>query len=191
MPFEGRRVGAEVARFAFMGNLGRRKGVHILLEAAALARQPWSVELAGGDEDPGFGAWVDAEIQRRGLESRVRRVGPKIGDEKLNWLADAQGFVLPSLAEGLPMALLEAMALALPSVVTQVGAMPEVVRDGVDGFVVPADDGQALAAALDALAVAPTSRVAMGRSAAERCRSLYGVERMVDSLLGVYAELRP
>jgi glycosyltransferase involved in cell wall biosynthesis len=130
------------------------------------------------------------EIERLGVAQRVSLLGPVVADAKLRWLAGAQGFVLPSLAEGLPMALLEAMAMALPSVVSDAGAMPEVVRDGVDGLVVPCGDPAALAAALDALAAAPERRRALGLSAAERCASLYGIERMVDALMGVYLRLR-
>jgi glycosyltransferase involved in cell wall biosynthesis len=170
---------AAAPQFVFLGNLGRRKGVHLLLQAAARAAAPWQVLLAGGEEEPGFTAWTLDEIARLGLGDRVQ----------LRLLAGAQGFVLPSLAEGLPMALLEAMAMGLPAVVSAVGAMPEVVRRGQDGLVVPADDAVALAAALDELALAPEQRARLGRSAAERCAALYGVERMVEALMGVYARL--
>ena len=175
--------------FAFMGNLGRRKGVHVLLQAAAASRQDWQLELAGGEEEPGAAAWAQAEIQRLGLQHRVRLLGPLVGDAKLTWLARTQGFVLPSLAEGLPMAMLEAMGMGLPVVVSNVGAMPEVVRDRVEGRVVPAEDAAALAAALDELAASPGQRQAMGAAGALRCRALYGIERMVQALVGVYAAL--
>ncbi len=176
-------------RFVFLGNLGRRKGVHVLLQAAARSAQPWQLVLAGGDEEPGFSAWAQQEVARLGLGARVQLAGPVVGDAKRQLLAGAQGFVLPSLAEGLPMALLEAMAAGLPAVVTAVGAMPGVVREGVDGHVVPADDAPALAAALDGLATQPALRARLGLAAAERCRALYGIERMVEALVGVYAGL--
>lgn len=177
------------ARFVFLGNLGHRKGVHLIVQAAALAREPWHLSLAGGEEEPGFTGWTRAEIDRLGLAGRLSVLGPVVGPAKLALLANAQALVLPSLAEGLPMALLEGMAMALPAVVSSVGAMPEVVRDGVDGFVIPADDAPALAAALDRLSTMPVERQRLGLSAAERCRALYGVERMVDALMGVYASL--
>lgn len=189
MPRSAHGVGAAAVRYAFLGNLGRRKGVDVLLQAAALAKEPWTLELAGGEEEPSFNAWTDAEIARLGLQARVKRLGPLQGEAKIDWLAGAQGFVLPSRNEGLPMALLECMAMALPSVVSAVGAMPEVVRDGSEGRVVPPEDAPALAAALDELARAPERRVAMGCAGAERCGQLYGIERMVDSLVGVYAGL--
>lgn len=174
--------------FAFLGNLGPRKGVPVLIEAAALAKEPWRVELAGGDEEPGATAQARSQAAVAHVDHRVRLLGPLAGDAKLDWLAAAQGFVLPSRAEGLPMALLEAMAVGLPVVVSDAGAMPEVVRAGVDGLVVPAGDAAALAAALDALARDPARRAAMGAAGAERCAARYGVERMVDELMGVYAD---
>jgi glycosyltransferase involved in cell wall biosynthesis len=176
-------------RYVFMGNLGRRKGVHVLLQAAAQSQQPWQLALAGGEEEPGYSAHTRAEIDRLGLAGRVQMLGPVVDQAKIDLLAGAQGFVLPSLAEGLPMALLEAMAMALPAVVTAVGAMPGVVREGIDGHVVPAEDAAALAAALDALALQPEQRQRFGLAAVERCRALYGIERMVDGLMDVYAAL--
>jgi glycosyltransferase involved in cell wall biosynthesis len=175
--------------FVFLGNLGQRKGVHVLLEAVAVAREPWTLRLAGGEEQPGFTQWVRDEIQRLGVSSRVQLLGAVVGDAKIKLLTEAQGFVLPSLAEGLPMALLEAMAAGLPVVVSAVGAMPEAVREGLDGHVVPPNDPKALAAAMDDLARAPDQRERFGASAAERCRALYGIEGMVDALMGVYRGL--
>jgi glycosyltransferase involved in cell wall biosynthesis len=132
---------------------------------------------------------IEQVINRQGLQSRCRLLGPLVGDAKMDLLAGAQGFVLPSLAEGLPMALLEAMGMGLPAIVTAVGAMPEAVRNGIEGLVVPADTAGALAEALDALARQPQLRVRMGAAAAQRCHSLYGIERMVDALMRIYTEL--
>ncbi len=176
-------------RFVFMGNLGQRKGVHVLLQSVQSSRASWCLDLAGGEEDPGYAQTARAEIERLGLGERVRLIGPVVGQAKEDLLLGAQGFVLPSLAEGLPMALLEAMAMGLPPVVSAVGAMPEVVRQGIDGLVVPPGDAVALAVALDKLAGEPDVRVSLGLSAAERCRALYGIERMVDRLDGIYANL--
>jgi glycosyltransferase involved in cell wall biosynthesis len=176
-------------RFLFLGNLGRRKGVPVLLEAARLARDPWAVELAGGDEEPGYGAWLREEIVRRGCAARLRVIGPLVGADKATALGSVQGFVLPSLAEGLPMAMLEAMAAGLPVAVSAVGAVPEVVRQEVDGLVLPPGDPAALAAALDRLAREPDLRHRLGASGAARCRDLFGIERMADALTGIYAEV--
>lgn len=192
VPSFGERTSAPagaVPRFLFLGNLGRRKGVHVLLAAAALAREPWVLDLAGGEEDPGFMDWTRAEIERQGLGKRIRVLGPVVGDAKKRLLQAATGFVLPSLAEGLPMALLEAMAARLPVVVTAVGAMPEVVHDGVEGYVVAPEDASVLADALDRLAKDPQTGWQMGESGYRTCEREYGIERMVDALLAVYAHL--
>ncbi|OIP15666.1 MAG: hypothetical protein AUK51_13085 [Comamonadaceae bacterium CG2_30_59_20] len=176
-------------QFLFLGNLGRRKGVHVLLAAAALAKNDWVVDLAGGEEESGFTEWTRGEIKRLGLAGRLRLLGPVVGDAKTKLLQSADGFVLPSLAEGLPMALLEAMAARLPVVVTAVGAMPEVVHDGDQGYLIPPEDAPALADALDRLSANPQARQQMGESAYRTCEQAYGVERMVDALLKVYSQL--
>lgn len=175
--------------FVFLGNLGRRKGVHVLIDAAARSRYEWTVNLAGGEEEPGFMDWARAEIERHGLTSRLHLLGPVVGDDKARLLREADGFVLPSLAEGLPMALLEAMASGLPVVVTKVGAMPEVVRNDQEGLLVPPGDAQALADALDRLASEPSARVRMGAAARLACEQRFGIERMVDALMSTYRHL--
>lgn len=175
-------------RFLFLGNLCKRKGVPVLLDAMEQASVPWLVQLAGGDEDPGFTDWTRQEIERRNLHARAQLLGPVVGPAKDRLLLQADGFVLPSLAEGLPMSLLEAMAARLPVVVTTVGAMPEVIEHGRDGLLVPPDDAAALAAALDHLAQLPHDKTAaMGQAAHDTYRARYSVDAMAHNLLQLYA----
>jgi glycosyltransferase involved in cell wall biosynthesis len=176
-------------RYLFLGTLGRAKGVHVLLDAATKSRLSWTIDLAGAEGEAGFMEWMRGEIERLGLGGRLRLLGPVVGDAKTELLQSVDGFVLPSLAEGLPMALLEAMAARLPVVVTAVGAIPEVIHDGVEGYLVPPEDAFALADALDRLAANPQARRQMGESAYRTCERGYGIERMVDALLDVYAKL--
>lgn len=175
-------------RFLFLGNLCKRKGVPVLLDAMEQALSPWLVQFAGGDEDPGFTEWTRMEIQRRGLQPRAQLLGPVVGLDKDHLLLQADAFVLPSLAEGLPMSMLEAMAAKLSVVVTTVGAMPEVIENGVDGLLVPPNDAAALAAALDRLAKSPEARKAMGQAAYLKYRSRYSVDAMATGLLQIYKE---
>lgn len=186
--FSGERQAesGKTPRFLFLGNLCRRKGVHTLLDAIEQAKTPWQLDLAGGEEEPGFTQWTREQIAARGLGDRVQLLGPVVGEAKTALLAKADGFVLPSLAEGLPMALLEAMAARLPVVVTRVGAMPEVIRDGIEGYLVAPENASELAAALDKIAANPDQGLAMGRAASQTCDQAYGVERMVDALLAIY-----
>lgn len=176
------------ARFLFLGNLCKRKGVHVLLDAMELAREPWLVQLAGGDEEPGFTDWTRREIERRNLHARAQLLGPVVGTAKDQLLLQADGFVLPSLAEGLPMSMLEAMAARLPVVVTTVGAMPEVITDRGTGLLVPPGDAAALAAALDQLAHSHGLRSTLGQAAHTLYRARYSVDAMARNLMRIYVE---
>jgi glycosyltransferase involved in cell wall biosynthesis len=80
-------------------------------------------------------------------------------------------FALSSRQEGLPLALMEAMATGLPCLATSVGGIPEIVRDGVEGLLVPAGDPQALSSALRRLVADPGLRNRLGSAARERSRS--------------------
>lgn len=176
-------------RFVFLGTISVGKGVHVLIEAASISTIPWHLDLAGNEDQPGFMASVSENIKQSGLSERVKLLGPVIGEAKSRLLQEADGFVLPSLAEGLPMALLEAMAACLPVVVTTVGAMPEVVRDGVEGYLVAPEDATALAKALDSLAMDADLRLRFGQAASESCERSYGIERMVEALTDIYKTL--
>lgn len=97
--------------------------------------------------------------------------------------------VLPSLWEGLPNALLEAMAAGLPVVATAVGGTPEVVVDGVTGFLVPPRDPQALADAILRLLRDPELRQRMGEAGRARVAAHFSIEQMVHKTEALYEQL--
>ncbi len=106
-------------------------------------------------------------------------------------LAEADVFLLASHAEGMPNAVLEAMAAALPVVATGVGAIPEMLPDGL---LVPVGDPAAIARVLLELAGDPERRRELGRRNRERVEALYGfgrVEELLDALYGASNEPRP
>ena len=127
-------------RAVYVGTLSRRKGMHDLVTALELLAErgtPLALEVVGGGHEVGE---AEADELRRRLEASglpVRLLGSLSPIEVADALHGAQLFVLPSHWEGQPIAILEAMASGLPIVVTSVGANPDVVRDGVDGRVVP------------------------------------------------------
>ncbi|MDP3168450.1 MAG: glycosyltransferase family 4 protein [Hydrogenophaga sp.] len=173
--------------FLFLGNLSRLKGVPVLLDALELAQADWCVQLAGSESEPGYMQWLRDEIERRGLAGRVTLLGSVVGEAKQRLLARADAFVLPSLAEGLPMSLLEAMAARLPVVATTVGAIPEVIDEGIEGHLVSPGEAAPLAQAMDALSgLTPLQREAMGRAAHARYKARYSVDAMAQALLGIY-----
>jgi glycosyltransferase involved in cell wall biosynthesis len=98
-------------------------------------------------------------------------------------LAACDAFCLLSLAEALPMSILEAMALGLPVVASDVGGVPEAVEDGETGVVVPPGDVGAAATALAGLAADPARARAMGARGRARQRERFGGEAMVDGYL--------
>ncbi|WP_332740803.1 glycosyltransferase family 4 protein [Hydrogenophaga sp.] len=173
--------------FLFLGNLSRLKGVPVLLDALELAQVDWCVHLAGNEGEPGYAQWLGEEIKRRGLGERATLLGPVVGEAKQQLLARADAFVLPSLAEGLPMSLLEAMAARLPVVATSVGAIPDVIDEGVEGHLVPPGEAAPLAQAMDRLAaLTPLQRESMGQAAHARYKLRYSVDAMAQTLLGIY-----
>ena len=151
----------------FVGWLERFKGVFELLaairELASAEDVPcFRLTLAG---DGGVAAEAKSWVARHGLSDRVRFVGWVDGEAKLGLFRDADVFVLPSYTEGLPNAMIEAMAAGLPVVVTPVGSVPDVVTDGVQGLLVEPRSVAALTTALRKLLREPATRASMGRSA--------------------------
>ncbi len=98
-------------------------------------------------------------------------------------------FVLPSLSEGLPVSILEAMAASKPVVATYVGGVPEAVVDGVTGLLVPPRDPTALAQAIVHLLGDPDLRQQMGQAGRERVLEHFSVERMVERTQNLYEQL--
>ena len=97
--------------------------------------------------------------------------------------------LLPSANEGTPVSVIEALAAGRPTVATHVGGVPDVVREGIDGFLADVGDVDVLAARLAELAADPERRAAMGASGRERVLARYAVERLVDDVDELYRSL--
>jgi glycosyltransferase involved in cell wall biosynthesis len=98
-------------------------------------------------------------------------------------------FLLPSVNEGTPVSVIEALAASTPVVATRVGGVPDVVRDGVDGFLVSAGDVEGAAAKLAQLARDPRLRKQLGDSGRARVLTRYSVSRLVDDVDRLYRSL--
>lgn len=170
-----------------IGSLTREKGLEVLLQAFTLLRQrhpQLQLQIVGDGKLRGE---LQAMARQLGIAESVHFQG--IAADVRPWLASFDLFVLPSLQEGLPTVLLEAMAAGRPVVASRVGGIPEVVIDGRTGLLVPAGDPQALAAALDRLLRDPEMRQAMGQAGRERAVQAFGLERMLRQLEKEYEEL--
>jgi glycosyltransferase involved in cell wall biosynthesis len=129
-------------------------------------------------------ATIAEEIAARGLGDRVRMPGP-VADPAAA-LAESDVFVMTSAAENCPMSVLQAMACGLPIIATRVGGIPEMIRDGVDGLLVPPGDASALADALRVVVADPEAGRTMGKQARERACDEFTTGRCVDGLLETY-----
>jgi len=148
----------------FLGEVGERKGVPVLVAALGRLKEAghdWRAEIAGN----GNVAPYRAEIERLGLAARVSFPGWLGEDAVQQRLTRAAVLVLPSQAEGLPMAIVEAFAWGVPVVATPVGSISDVLHDGVEGFVIPVGDDAALARALERLMADAALRRQLGANA--------------------------
>ncbi len=182
-----REQGVDDAAFVwlYVGRLEPQKGVDVLLEAAARAANggpPVRVWIVG---DGGQRAALTARAAAlAGPALDVRFVGA-VADPS-GWYAAADGAVLPSRWEGLPLSLLEAQAAGLPVVATDAGGMREALADGVAGRIVPREDPDAFARAMVELAGDRAQARRMGEAGARRAREEWSWERMVGAYEAVY-----
>ena len=172
------RVAVIVAR------LSPEKNHHVLLAAFSdvLRTLPSARLLIAGDGT--IRDSIAQEVERLGLQGQVQLLGVRRDVNQL--LAASDLFVLSSDREGLPIAVLEAMAAARPVVATAVGDLPMVVQDGVTGRLVPAGDPKALAAALLKVLLDPASANRMGAAGREAVGEQYAVRHMVSRHEALY-----
>jgi len=128
---------------------------------------------------------LERQIKSLGLEHNVHLVGfqPNV----LALLKSLDVFVMSSVTEGLGTSILDAMAASRPVVATDAGGIPEVVEDGVTGFLVPAQKPAPMAEAILRLLADPALRARMGAAGLARVRERFTIDRMVDGTLAVYA----
>jgi glycosyltransferase involved in cell wall biosynthesis len=181
VPGEPRRT---IRHIVMVANLRAEKGHDTLLAAAPriLARYPDASFTFVGD-GPRREA-LETLTRALGVTERVRFVGER--RDVASILARHDLFVLPSRSEAFPNALIEAMATGLPVVATDVGGIPEVVRSGVNGQLVPPDDIGALADAVLALMDDPAAAAALGRAARAEVERHYTIDRMVERFEQLY-----
>jgi glycosyltransferase involved in cell wall biosynthesis len=179
---------ADPVRLLAVGRFQPKKGFDVLLDALARVRPHVTLTVVGYGP---LGPRLREQAGRLGLEGRLRWAGALDQPAVLAAYRASDVFVLaPRVApdgdrDGLPNVLVEALSQALPVVTTRVAAIPELVTDGVHGRLVPPEDPDALAGALEALAADPDLRARLGAAGAARVAAAWDVEAGVDRLVAL------
>ena len=172
----------------YAGRLRTRKAVAVLLEAFARLRERVPdaelIVVGDGEQRPA----LEAQAERLGIAGATRFEGARPHDAMPAYYRSADVFCLPSLYEGFPLAIVEAMAAGLPVVATAVAGVPEAVADGVTGRVVPAEDADALAEALAALAADPEGTRAMGDAGRARAARELAIPKIAADYLDLWLD---
>jgi glycosyltransferase involved in cell wall biosynthesis len=169
-----------------VGRFAPPKNHALLIEAFAQVRThtPLYLLLVGGGE---LEDAVRQQVVELGLQERVRFLGVRADVPAILNASDL--FVLSSCWEGNPLSVMEAMAAGLPVVSTAVGGVPELVREGETGLLVPSGDAAALARALQALVDDPARREAMGKAARQHAIAHFDIRHTVRQYETLYERL--
>ena len=171
-----------------VGNLEKRKGHLILLEALRQVRDqlpqaPWRLAIAGGrggpEQEP-----IEAFVREQGMEGRVHVLLRREDVPDLQAASDL--FVMPSLWEGLPLALLEAMLAGKPIIASATSGIPEAIDTEREGLLTPPGEAGALAQALARLLQDPAERRRLGAAALARGNREFTVGVMAEAYLRLY-----
>jgi glycosyltransferase involved in cell wall biosynthesis len=169
----------------FLGRLGQRKGTFDLVKAFAVAanRYPQARLICAGD---GQIDEIRALAAHLGIAERVTCPGWLSPEQGAEALRAATIFILPSYAEGLPMALLEAMSWGLPVITSPVGGIPQAIRDEENGLLVVPGNVEGLADALCRLLGTPADRSRLGSAARATVEASFSLDACIERLLAIY-----
>lgn len=176
--------------FLFLGNLIPSKGVPILLEACRILREKglsFHCHIAGAPTGKMSLEQARHIVQERSLTTCVTLYGGVYGNNKEELFKQCHVFVFPTQYpnECFPLVLLEAMRHALPIIATPVGAIPDMVEDGVTGLIIPEQDAEALAEAMQSFIEHPERIRSMGEAARERFLHSYTADHFEQRLLRI------
>ena len=130
---------------------------------------------------------LETEIKQRGLSGKVTIVGWQSNAQVREWLQSARALVMPSFAENLPVAMMEALAMGRPVLGTYIAGVPELVENGVNGWMVPAGNVDATAAAIRCILTTPPEELTrLGVAGAERVRNMHDARKEAAKLIELF-----
>jgi len=166
----------------YVGVLTPLKGVHFLIEAFSRITQAVPearLVIIGKEENPEYADSLKKQMQELGLAEKVKFLPSMLQAELARKVARARVLVLPSLSEGLGRVVFEAMACGTPVIGSRVGGIPEMIQDGVNGFLVPPGDVNALAERLRWFFEYPDKVTYMGQQARRFAKEFFSPEAYV------------
>jgi glycosyltransferase involved in cell wall biosynthesis len=173
----------------YLGYMGKAKGSFDLFEAAKIISKndiPVIFNLVGGDWGPGEVEQLKKQIDQAGLGNIVTVHPPVIGAQKTDFFGEADIFIYPSYSEGMPIAVIEAMACGLPIIATRVGGLPDLVKDGINGVLVDPGCPDQLVSALKYLSSNPEILFAMQLKSYQSAFENFDIENVVPKLVSIY-----
>ena len=178
---------SKIPQILFLSNLIDSKGVYVLLDALKLLKNrniAFACNFVGGEGDISL-LDFKSKVQELKLNKKVTYLGKKFGSDKVAIFKEADIFVHPSFSDCFPLVLLEASQFGLPMVSTFEGAIPEIIEDGVNGFLVAQKDVVALANKLEVLIKDKELRSKMGAAAYLKFSNNYTLEKFENNMATV------
>jgi glycosyltransferase involved in cell wall biosynthesis len=191
----GQKTGEEVY-FLYVGVLIPRKGIHILLDAFARVIHDFpdaKLLIIGGPENPEYAVSLKERVLSLGLKDKVVFRKPVSQKELAQYMVRSEVLILPSFSEALGLVVLEAMATGTPVIGSDIGGIPDLIEDGVTGFLVPPGDVLFLADRLRWVLQNRKETASMGRRAKEFATKIYSSESYIqhyDLLFKIATDVR-
>jgi len=186
-----REDSGSIPTILFLSNLSRAKGILDLLGALEILKSdsvPFRAFVVGDEGDLSIGD-IEAELKVKSLSSDVQLLGPRYGDDKFKLYCSTDIFVFPTHFEAFPGVVLEAMQFCLPVVSTLEGAIPEIIDDGITGFLVKKNDVQDLAQKLKILISDESLRRQLGINGRNKFVKKYRLEDFENKMVNTFNEI--
>lgn len=189
---ENENVKESVIKILYVGALTQKKGVLDLIAISAELQKGFNqfiLYIAGGEKEVGIRERINQKIQDYHVSDKIRLLGEISGRQKLDYFLKSQIFILPSYVENFPISILEAMRAGMPVVTTPVGAIPEIVEDEENGFLIQAGDIKKFAAKIIILCKNKALRESISKTNINKSLYYYSPEQYKTQLVKVYNQL--
>lgn len=172
----------------FLGLIGERKGVFDLIDVISrLLKNGYNIHLnIGGNGDSGR---LCQQIESKELQDNITYAGWIVGNDKDALMRNTDIFVLPSYGEGMPMTILEAMSYAIPVIATNVGGIPELIKDGETGYIIEQGNLDQLLEKMTKLVEDGIMRLSMGKKGRETIENDFSIIEMANKIGDIYKTL--